>query len=357
MKNYIFLFLCIFSLSCFSQSPASPNIFIITTDGFRWQEIFKGADSLIINDPKYSADTALLKQLYWDNDLNERRKLLMPFVWRTLSEKGSLFGNRSFENNVSVSNPYRFSYAGYNEIFTGYADPALIANRKKWNTNNNLLEFLNDQPAYNNRVAAFTSWNLFEYILNSKKSNIYLNSGYKNIAHDSLTNLELTINGIQQNVMQNQQPTRNDMLTFVTAKEYIQNHHPKIVYIGFGETDEYAHDGNYGGYLQSAHLFDEFIAQLWYMVNKDPFYKNNTSFIITTDHGRGHKAGTWVKHGTFTAGSEATWLMTLGPAFGQEGEVRTKGEIQNVQLAQTVAGILGYTFIATQPVAEAISFK
>ena len=138
-----FIFLANFA---FSQSITSPNLFIITTDGFRWHELFNGADSTIINNPKFVHDTALLKQMYWDNDLNERRKMLMPFVWKTLEKNGALYGNRNYENKISVANAYRFSYAGYNEIFTGYADPFIISNRKKWNSNENLLNFLNDQP-------------------------------------------------------------------------------------------------------------------------------------------------------------------------------------------------------------------
>ena len=143
------------------------------------------------------------------------------------------------------------------------------------------------------------------------------------------------------------------MLTFVTAKEYIQTQHPKVVYIGFGETDEYAHGGNYDEYLQSAHLFDEYLSQLWYLANKDPFYKNNTSFIITTDHGRGQKPNTWVRHDMFTKGSSNIWLMTLGPKFETKGEVKINAAIYNEQLAQTIARLLGYNFEPQHPVADA----
>ena len=355
MKITILLTICLLSGAAFAQPGQSPNIFIITTDGFRWQEIFNGADSIILNNPLYVKDTALLRQLYWDTNVDERRKMLFPFIWKTLARQGSIYGNRAFDNKVSVANPYRFSYAGYNEIFTGYADPAVIANRKKLNRNQNILEFLNEQEAYKNKVAAFASWNLFEYIFNKPKSNFYLNSGYQNIEHDSLSDTEILANGIQQQSPDNARPTRNDMLTFVTAKEYIQNNHPKVVYIGFGETDEYAHSGKYDEYLQSAHLFDEYLAQLWYLVNQDPFYKNNTSFIITTDHGRGQKTNTWVKHDMFTTGSRYTWLMTLGNNFTSKGEVKTDDAIFSEQIAQTIAHLLGYEFIADHPVADALS--
>jgi len=358
MKSILSLLLCLFAIHSKAQSDQSaPNIFIITTDGFRWQELFNGADSLIISNPDYVKDTALLKQMYWDNDVNERRKMLMPFVWKTLLKTGSIYGNRNYQNKVSPANAYRFSYAGYNEILTGYADPAIRSNRKKTNQNQNLLTFLNAQPAYKNRVAAFASWNLFEYILNKKEAGFYLNSGYQPISHDSLSATEQLANAVQDHAVDNLQNTRNDMLTFVTAKEYIQNKHPKIVFISFGETDEYAHGGNYDGYLQSAHLFDEYLAQLWYLVNKDPFYKNNTGFIITTDHGRGQNTTSWVRHGLFTPGSSSSWLMTAGYGFEANGELKNKDEIFSEQLAQTIAGILGYQFTTSHPVADPLSIS
>jgi hypothetical protein len=354
MKQFFVVLLFFTKLSA-AQTIPEKNIFIISTDGFRWQEVFNGADSLIINSTQYVKDTAVLKQLYWNDNIDERRKMLLPFIWNTLAKKGTLYGNRKYNSRVSVANPYRFSYAGYNEIFTGFADNAIIANRKKYNSNENVLDFLNEQPGYNNKVAAFASWNLFEYIFNKKQSSIYLNNGYQTITHDSLTATETLANGVQQYAVNNMAATRNDMLTFVTAKEYIQTHHPKVVYIGFGETDEYAHGGNYDEYLQSAHLFDQYIAQLWYLVNKDPFYKNNTSFIITTDHGRGKKPNSWVRHDMFTSGSKNTWLMTLGSAFTPQGEIKNDQEIFNEQLAQTIAQLLGYNFITAHPVADAIS--
>lgn len=355
MKIMVLLLFCYFSVAAFSQSGSQQNVFIITTDGFRWQEVFNGADSLIIHDPEYVSDTAILKQLFWDTNSELRRKKLMPFTWQTIQQNGALYGNRDHENNVSVSNPYRFSYAGYNEILTGYADLSIIANRKKLNKNETLLGFLNRQTDYKNKVAAFASWNLFEYILNNQKSNIHLNSGYQQITLDSLSKTEILTNAVQQYSVDNLQSTRNDMLTFVAAKEYIQTRHPKVVYIGFGETDEYAHSGKYDEYLQSAHLFDEFLSQLWYLVNKDPFYKNNTSFIITTDHGRGAKPANWFKHGMFTAGSNHTWLLTLGPLFKIRGEVKNSEEIFNDQLAQTIARLLGYDFTPLHPVADPVS--
>jgi hypothetical protein len=60
MKRF-FIVSLLLSQFCNAQTTPTQNIFIISTDGFRWQEIFNGADSIIINNPRYVKDTALLK--------------------------------------------------------------------------------------------------------------------------------------------------------------------------------------------------------------------------------------------------------------------------------------------------------
>ena len=101
-----------------SHSSISPvqNLFIITIDGFRWQEVFAGADSILINDKESVADTSLMKAMYWDWTPEERRRKLMPFFWNVLGTRGQVYGNRNFKNKVNASNIYSLSYAGYNEL-------------------------------------------------------------------------------------------------------------------------------------------------------------------------------------------------------------------------------------------------
>lgn len=115
MKTYLFIFFVLLTFSAYSQSSnASQNIFIITTDGFRWQEVFKGADLDLIRNESFVKDTSLIRQQFWSVDLKERRKKLMPFFWNVIAEKGMLAGNREYGNQVNVSNLYKISYPGYN---------------------------------------------------------------------------------------------------------------------------------------------------------------------------------------------------------------------------------------------------
>ncbi len=133
----------------------------------------------------------------------------------------------------------------------------------------------------------------------------------------------------------------------------MQKNHPKVLYLGLGETDEFAHEGDYDTYLQKIHQADAMIAELWYAVQTDPFYKNNTTFIITTDHGRGSKCNNWTTHGFWVKGSGQTWLAMLGAGVSPEGEVKQKQQVYQKQIAATVAALLGLQYKANHRVAKA----
>jgi hypothetical protein len=327
MKLMLLLLFCILiNVAKAQPSPQAPNVFIITIDGFRWQEVFGGADSALLHDTRFTHDTALASMMYWAVSPIERRKKLLPFFWNVIAAKGQLQGNRAYGNAVNVANLYKISYAGYNEMLTGTTDLRLFSNNKKWNGNKNILEQLDEQPAYHGKIVAFSSWDVFPYILNQQRNGLPINSGYGSLI-DSGTAQQAMLNAVQQQGIANKAATRYDLLTFVTAMDYIEQHRPKVVYLGFGEADEFAHSGRYDLYLHSAHQFDNLLQALWYKVQTTPGYANNTSFIITTDHGRGSKnPAAWQAHGPLTPGSGQVWRAAIGPAFEPLGEIMEPGQ-------------------------------
>src|SRR5476651_1377164 len=72
------------------------NVVLIVCDGLRWQEIFTGADPLLINEQAGGSWTpeAELRAKYWADDPLARRRLLFPFIWDTVGTRGQLFGNQ-----------------------------------------------------------------------------------------------------------------------------------------------------------------------------------------------------------------------------------------------------------------------
>ena len=322
----------------------TPNLFIITIDGFRWQEIFTGADPSLINDLECTPDTATMKMLYWANSEEERRQKLMPFFWSILVKKGQLYGNRHFDNKVNTANIYTFSYPGYNEIFTGNTDLLVSSNKKKKNANINVLEYLNSKEEFKGKVVAFTSWDVFPYILNEERSGMMINSGYENLESGLISARQTVINNVQTEGIYNKGGTRHDLLTFLTAKEYIQQHKPKVMFMGLGETDEYAHSGRYDLYLEHANKVDRMLAELWLWVQTTPGYKDNTTFLITTDHGRGRLDKSWTSHSTFIRGSSQTWIAMIGPSIQPLGEVKEDQQLYQEQIAHTIAELVGEKF-------------
>jgi hypothetical protein len=356
MRTIISLFLLFITASCRAQQPVE-NIIIITTDGLRWQEVFKGMDSAIANDQRFNqGDSAYLFEKYWSNDETGRRKKLFPFLWSTVQAHGQLYGNRAFGNKVNNANPYWFSYPGYSEIMTGYADTTVNSNDFPPNPNTNVLEFLNRQSKFKGRVTAFGAWEAFDRILNEQRSGFRVTSAFDKSGGDHPTAQQQLINSM---LLDSYKPWHEDecldVFTHYAAMEELKAKKPKVLYIAYGETDEWAHSGQYRNYLSAAHQVDAWIKQIWDYVQSQPQYKNKTALFITTDHGRGDAVKEeWTSHGNSIKDAYEIWFAVLSPAITSKGEMKTEMQLYQKQFAQTIAKLLGYTFKADHPVAEEI---
>jgi len=318
------------------------NVILITLDGFRWQELFSGADHQLITDKKYTNNSKEMKELFWRPTAQERRKALMPFVWSTIEEKGQIHGNRGLGSKMNLTNAHWFSYPGYSEILSGMADDERIkSNSKIPNPNKTVLELVNMDPKYSGKVAAFASWDVFPFIINEDRSGIPVNAGFEFATGEKLTKNERYLNKLQEVTPSPWSTVRLDVFTHHFALEHLKKEHPKLVYISYGETDDFAHDGDYDAYLSSAHTTDKFIKELWGFVENDPFYKDNTTIIITTDHGRGTTPiDTWRNHGSDVQGADEVWLMAFGYGVKPMGEITMNKQLYTNQIAATIANIL-----------------
>lgn len=352
MKKYLFSFVFIVVTFSVAAQQKTKNLVIVTLDGMRWQEVFGGADAALLKDQRFTHDSSGTAQTFWNDTLAIRRQKLFPFLWSVVEKNGQLYGNRWKDNKMNVTNPYQFSYPGYNEIFTGYPDVAINSNDKIRNPNINVLEYLNQQAGFAGKVAAFSTWDVFPYILNTWRSGVLVNADVDTL-HFPDANLKL-INDMQ---FLTTRPigVRPDVLTYMAAREYMKDYHPKVLYLAFDETDDFAHGGMYDQYLKSAHAEDGMMADLWKYIQSDPQYKNNTTLIITCDHGRGDLAKeTWRDHGQKITESSQIWMAAIGPDTLPLGELKTAGQLYQQQLAATFAALLGYHFTANHPVGKPI---
>ena len=348
------LFLTTFVLISFlSSAQKTENIIVITTDGFRWQEVFKGLDPAIANDKKFNqGDSTYIYKNNAGADYASSLIKIMPVFWSEIVSKGQIYGNRDLGNKVDVANPYWFSYPGYSEIMTGNVDLKVNSNSYKANPNVNILEYLNQQPKIKGKTAAFGAWDAFDRILNEERSGFPVISAFDNVGGSKPTPTQKLLNDMRNN---SYKPFNEgeclDVFTHYQAMNELKTNKPKVLYVAYGETDEWAHHGQYKSYLDAANQVDKWIKEIWDFVQNDPQYKNKTTIFITVDHGRGDKIKTqWTDHGSDIAGASQIWFAAMGPEIAPKGEIKTESQIYQKQFAQTIAKIMGYTFSADHPV-------
>jgi hypothetical protein len=329
------------------------NIILVTIDGFRWQEVFNGADSSFLHNKNLVENRQVFDKKYWNDNLAERRNLLLPFFWQTLAVKGQIYGNRQKNSFVNVRNPYWFSYPGYNEILTGFADERINSNEYGPNPNINIFEFISNRSnEFQGKIAVFTSWDAFNDILNEKRSHILVSAGFEKITERVSEKMDL-LNKLQSELPDIFGGVRLDGVTYNMGFEYLKTRKPRILYLAFDETDDFAHGGKYDQYLNSAHYTDGFLQEIWQWIQSDPDYKDKTTMFVTCDHGRGEGTEGWKSHGTDTPHSGETWFAVIGPDTPAIGEI-TGGQYYNNQYANTMATLLGFKYENEGTIGEAI---
>jgi hypothetical protein len=341
-----------------SAQQKAENIIIITLDGMRWQEVFKGADPQIALDNQYNQhDSAYIFSTYLKSEARDNRASLFPFLWNVVARDGQLYGNRSFGNKVDNANPYWFSYPGYNEIMTGYPDTAINSNDYPNNPNTNLFEFLQTQPGFMGKIGVFGAWEAFNRIFNEPRSGFPVIAAFDKFGGQQPNSREQLINEmLAASFKPFGQGECMDMFTHYGAMEYLRNKKPRALFIGYGEPDEWAHAGRYKDYLDAAHQVDAWIKEIWSFVQADPQYKDKTTLLITVDHGRGDiKKSTWTDHGAEIPDAHEIWFGIIGAGVPAKGEQKQPMQLFQKQYAQTMANLLGFTFKAGHPIGEKIA--
>lgn len=326
------------------------NVFLLTADGLRWQEVFRGAEDMPMGKEfgNHGNSNAIRKE-FWRETPQARREVLLPFLWDTIAKQGQVWGNRDKRSEVRVSNGHNFSYPGYNEFLTGTADPRIDSNDKILNPNTNVFEWLHSKPGFQGRVAAAVNWDVLPWILNAPRSGFPVWSGF-----DVPEGTErLPVPAALTEMVERGRTVWSGVLldTFVgyAAKHAVRTIRPRAMYVSFGETDDWAHEGNYERYLKAAREFDRFIGDLWNLTQSLPEYRGTTTFLISVDHGRGPAPAAWKNHGKEIAESAYMWFAALGPDIAPLGERSNTSPVKQAQIAATVAALVGQDFRGAFP--------
>ena len=338
----------------YAQPPfRTRNVVLIVSDGLRWQEVFTGADPTLLNEANGGIwdKEADLRREFWREDPGERRRALLPFLWNTVAVRGQIFGNQALGSVARVTNGLAFSYPGYNEMLTGHPDARIDSNEFGPNPNISVLEWLNTLPDLHAKVSVYATWAIFKDILNVPRSHLPLQVGWDPPYQGSLTPRQELLNRLYESTTRLDDEDVYNAFLQVPLLESFDKQQPRVLFVGYGETDNWAHAGRYDLLLHSAHLFDRFVGELWERLQALPAYRDSTTFIITTDHGRGSGPTEWKEHGVEQKGSENIWIAVLGPDTPPLGERGHTTEVHQAQIAATVAALLGKDYRQAVPAA------
>jgi hypothetical protein len=333
-------------------APARPpvrNVVLITLDGFRWQELFGGAERTLLGKDEKEITASSSFKRFWRPTPEARRTALMPFFWTFVARQGQVFGDPARRSLAHVTNGLWFSYPGYSEMLAGVADPRVDSNDKIPNPNVTVLEWLNGLPGYRGRVAAFGAWDVLSSIVNTSRSRLPVGDGYPPVPEPE-TDRERAINDLADDLPALWDGAPLDAPIMQAALECLRVRRPRVLYVMLGETDEWAHERRYDLYLDAAFRSDRFIGRVWETLQRMPAYANTTALVLATDHGRGATNTDWTDHGRKVPAAEPTWMAVMGPGTPGLG-VRESVAVSNAQVAATVAALLGEDFRLGVPAA------
>ena len=331
------------------------NVVLLVSDGLRWQEIFTGADPLLLNEKNGGIwdNEADLRRTFWRDDVNERRKALFPFLWTTIAAHGQIFGNQLKGSVARVTNTFWFSYPGYNEMLSGHADPRINSNEFGPNPNITVFEWLNGQPELAGRVSVYATWAAFRDIFNVGRSHLPLQVGWDPPYKGAVGPREAVVNELYRTTTELEDTDVYDSFLQIPLMDSFARSQPRVLFVGYGETDNWGHMGRYDLLLHAAHSFDHYVEQLWNALQKLPQYHDQTTFILTADHGRGSGPVEWKEHGVEEKGSNNIWIAVMGPDTAPLGERTHVSEVHQAQIAATIAALLGKDYRAAVPAAAA----
>lgn len=301
MKKLAAVFMGILSMFCASncgvnvESPRyleqlrhdeSPKLVLLTIDGVRWQEVFNGTDS----------------HLYHKHGLEPRE--LLPNLYHYFVDNGSSFGK---DSPVVASGPAHISLPGYLEMMRGTPTLDCFTNSCDLELHTTLLDFYD-------KAAVFSSWDTVRKATSTHVDKLVISSG-RNYRSQVFHDMKLPDNRDFECYV-GHLDYRPDEFTIKSTFDYLSREKPHFLWVSLGDTDEYAHAGNYEDYIKSLKRFDFFVGE----VIRE--YDENTVFIVTTDHGRSQD---W-RHHSFDDESSRVWLMMHGAGVAHLGHVKLRNK-------------------------------
>jgi len=133
---------------------------------------------------------------------------------------------------------------------------------------------------------------------------------------------------------------RGDRLLTELSVRSLADLKPRLMMVNYQDPD-YVHWGNASHYTRAIAIIDEGLQRLVAAADADPFYRDNTIFVITPDCGRDTNplAELPFQHHFNSRSAHETWAVIFGPGIGK-GTVDKP--VDQSAIAPTIAAAMGF---------------
>lgn len=315
------------------RAPASTppqNVLFITIDGVRYHEIFRG-----VRFPNRASE--------------ERGTPVVPQFLKYAEEQGYTFGNKWQDHGrkMKISNTSAISQPGYRALHTGEFESACRNNQCALIDRATFIDRLVDEAKFgSSEVATFASWNVIGKVIESKPGRTV-----RSIAFEPIQGLSPEQSAPYSEIQARadaDRPTkwngsRYDQYTFEMGLRYLEEFKPRMLYLSFVDSDEHGHNKDYTSYVRSLREWDDRFVKLIEKLRSLGEYGENTSIVVTTDHGRG-RGLLFSEHSKEWLDSKNIWAVVIpSETLRRSHEIRRadRPQYRQIDIRPTLEKLLG----------------
>jgi hypothetical protein len=300
---------------------------VVAVDGVRWQEVFGGTGAARASEHEVTGKTAAK---------------LLPNLHRIMQHEGCAIGAPESGSPISASGPNFVSMPGYTEIFTGAAPVECHDNecqRVRVPTIADDAALLDRAPG---RVAVITSWPKIALAASQAPGGLMISAGRETAHNEALLRDDAHLwrayrRGAKEGPSPGWGGYRADLFTAEVALRYLEHFRPRFLFVGLGDTDEYAHHNDYKSYIEALQHADRTVGRIYESLRRAEQDGVETLLLVTSDHGRAE----FVHHGADYPESARSWLVAAGSAISSRGLVTSPEPRRLADLAPTIRAVWG----------------
>jgi hypothetical protein len=330
-----------------SPVPEERAAVLVVIDGARWQDVLLGIDGELARDAGLDPRAA-----------NEPT---MPRLAELARRRGAVLGAPGSGAAIRATGPNFVSLPGYTELMTGRSPRACQSNECPATALETIADAVRSETRSAREAAIFASWPDLVRGASAHPGSMVVSAGRSVRFHEAALRDDAEASawldrGARARPWPGDGDYRPDRFTAPLALRYLETTRPRFLFLSLGDTDEYAHRGDYAGYLDALRAADDTIGAIVEALDRMGTRGRNTTVYVTADHGRGRD---FRDHGGRWPESSRVWLVAIGGGVNARGTIEGAEEHRLADVTPTIRKWLGLDADlgpdAGRPIAELLS--